>query len=134
MKCPACSNELHEFTAGGSTVDICSDGCSGIWFDRAELEQAEKDFPMELMLVNRSLSVVVDRSKIRNCPRCEGKAMERVVLDPETRFEIDRCPGCGGHWLDRGELLHMRKTAQENAELEARLRSYETGFLRRLLK
>lgn len=35
------------------------------------------------------------------CPRCDA-----IDLVPEERHEItiDRCPRCGGVWLDHGEL------------------------------
>ena len=38
MKCPACGNTLHEMNAGSVTVDVCTEGCGGIWFDRNEWE------------------------------------------------------------------------------------------------
>ena len=35
------------------------------------------------------------------CPRCETRALEELDREGLT---IDRCPGCRGVWLDRGEL------------------------------
>jgi len=128
MKCPVCSHELHPFSTADFDVDICSDGCAGIWFDRDEFEKCNEStepFPAGLLRVKKVRDVVVDRSKLRACPKCEGVTMERIMVDPEIRLEIDRCGSCGGHWLDIGELEYLRKADQEDRELQARLRSYE---------
>lgn len=37
---------------------------------------------------------------------------DRDLLDPRIR-EIDRCPSCGGVWLDRGEMTQGLKEAAE---------------------
>ena len=42
MKCPACSNRLQEMTVAGVTVDICKDGCGGIWFDNFEMKKFDE--------------------------------------------------------------------------------------------
>lgn len=128
MKCPACSRPLHEFNAGHLMVDICRDGCSGIWFDKDELESCDahgEPFPDSLLRLRKSPDVVIDRSKVRPCPRCPSTNLQRVVLDAETRFEIDTCPKCAGHWLDLGELEHMRKLSKQNAEVNARLDAFD---------
>jgi Zn-finger nucleic acid-binding protein len=39
-----------------------------------------------------------------SCPK-DGRAMSRVSLGT---VEIDRCPGCGGVWLDAGELERVK--------------------------
>jgi Zn-finger nucleic acid-binding protein len=127
MKCPVCSKALVEYKAGAFNVDICRDGCSGIWFDKSEIEKCDEHsepFPTELLRVNKSPNVVIDRSKAHNCPKCESQVMTRIVLDPEKRFEIDRCPKCEGHWLDNGELERMRKVSQASANSSAQLAAY----------
>lgn len=47
----------------------------------------------------------------RHClrPACNGQLMERVQVDS---VEIDRCPTCGGIWLDSGELELLMKRAK----------------------
>ena len=49
----------------------------------------------------------------RKCirPTCEGQLMERVAID---KVEIDRCPKCGGVWLDPGELELLMNRAQKS--------------------
>ena len=47
----------------------------------------------------------------RHCLRaaCENQLMERVPID---QVEIDKCPKCGGVWLDPGELELLMKRAK----------------------
>lgn len=47
----------------------------------------------------------------RHCirPECKNELMERVALD---NIEIDRCPKCGGVWLDPGELELLVKRSK----------------------
>ncbi len=126
MKCPVCAKQLVEYKAGSFNVDICRDGCSGIWFDSSEIEKCDEHseaFPPELLRVNKSPNVVIDRNKERSCPKC-SQTMARIMLDPEKRFEIDRCAKCGGHWLDNGELERMRKVSAGEAASSANLEAY----------
>ena len=128
MKCPACNSQLHEYKAGTLCVDICRDGCSGIWFDKAEFEKCDQHtepFPPELLRIRKQASVVIDRNKARSCPKCVGKTLKHIVIDPEIRFEIDECPACGGHWLDIGELEHIRSTDKDTSAMHARIAAFE---------
>ncbi len=128
MKCPVCEGELREYQAPGFRVDICRDGCSGQWFDARELEKCNQHtevFPEELLLLRKSPNVVIDRSLIRQCPRCVGVDLQRVVLDADKRFEIDSCPSCSGSWLDIGELSYLRQQDKEAHAIEERMRQYE---------
>lgn len=128
MECPVCHHPLAEFDAGEFQVDICRDGCSGMWFDQGEFEKCtshERPFPEELLRVNRAPNVLIDRSKPRHCPKCSHSQMGRIELDPEINFEVDYCEGCHGYWLDVGELGHLRAKNEEMAEITARLRTFE---------
>ncbi len=137
MKCPVCNNELQEFNAGAITVDICCDGCSGIWFDSDEFEKCDQDtepFPAELLRMQKSPNVVIDRSKARHCPKCSetgsSPTLSRVVVNPETRFELDSCPQCSGVWLDVGELEHIRNLDADNSARKEKLVAYEESVLK----
>ena len=128
MKCPVCSNELHEYNAGSIQVDICRDGCSGIWLDKSELEKCDEydePFPQDLLRIRKIANVVIDYNKVRSCPRCASQTLTRVVLDPEIRFEIDLCPKCKGNWLDIGELENIRRKQKKESELNKRLEEYD---------
>jgi hypothetical protein len=44
-------------------------------------------------------------AQLEKCPRCGGGLKEQHVED----VKIDECQGCGGVWLDRGELDQLRR-------------------------
>ena len=42
MKCPACSNEMTQVLIKDIALDVCEDGCGGIWFDWFELNRIDE--------------------------------------------------------------------------------------------
>ena len=119
MKCPACYNNLSEVQAGNLRVDVCHQGCGGIWFDAFELQRADEsaDSAGEALLeIRRDESVQVDPSRKRECPRCQGIKLHRHFFSARRRVQVDQCPNCGGYWLDAGELALIR---EEKAEVDA---------------
>lgn len=112
MKCPACYNELSEVQVGELRVDVCQQGCGGIWFDAFELQRADEvaDSAGEALVeIQRDESVQVDPSRKRECPRCQGIKLHRHFFSPQRRVQVDQCPNCGGYWLDAGELALIRE-------------------------
>ncbi len=103
MDCPKCRTPtLHLLTRGASgfRLDRC-DRCGGTWLDYGELVPAAED----PLLPPESPEPPPDPDADRRsgpCPRC-GIAL-RQALAPEGGFHVDRCPRCGGIFLDRGEL------------------------------
>lgn len=111
MKCPACFHELIESRLGSVTVDACEGGCAGIWFDAFELQKVDEPHEVpeeELLNVQRDPALHVDFSLRRACPRCEGIKLQRHFFSAKRQIEVDHCPGCGGYWLDAGELEKIR--------------------------
>jgi Zn-finger nucleic acid-binding protein len=120
MKCPACFNVLRQYQVGSIHVDVCHQGCGGIWFDAFELQQVDEvhETAGDLLLhVQGNAELVVDHGRKRACPKCEGVKLKRRFFSARREIEIDECPGCGGCWLDAGELAKIR--AQNQAEREA---------------
>ena len=39
MKCISCSSELKTLSFNSIVLDVCQDGCGGIWFDAGELDK-----------------------------------------------------------------------------------------------
>ena len=62
----------------------------------------------ELLEVERNPSPQIDPDRRHNCPRCETYVMQRHFFSVKMAVEIDECPGCGGMWLDAGELASIR--------------------------
>lgn len=111
MKCPACSNQLKAITIDDVTVDVCDGGCGGIWFDNFEIKKFDESHEKageELLHINRNKNITVDHSKRLKCPKCDDIVMMRHFFSVKKEAEVDECPGCGGYWLDAGELSQIR--------------------------
>jgi len=137
MKCPACFNELNQMTVGPLTVEVCRGGCGGIWFDAFELQKVDE--PQEsvgewLINVERDPSLRVDSTRKRSCPKCAEIKLKRHYFSAKRRVEVDQCPGCGGYWLDSGELEKIRDemgdTAREKEVQAANQTSVSPSVLR----
>ena len=109
MKCPACHKVLAVHFLDDVELDVCQEGCGGIWFDAFELssvsERIRADVPSAA--VEPNLPVVPDRK--RACPRCLEVKLQRHFYSNRRQVEVDSCPGCGGIWLDVGELSAVRE-------------------------
>jgi len=122
MKCPACLNVLTPQPVAGITVDICEGGCGGVWLDAFELQRLgkyqgpETDF---LLQIGREPAVVPDPIRKRQCPRCSEVKLKRRFFSAKRKIEIDECPGCGGLWLDGGELEAVRRELDDNQKAPA---------------
>ena len=119
MKCPACFNDLKELQVGSVVVDVCRDGCGGVWFDAFEMKrvnQEEKATAESLLDVPRDPAVVVDPTRKRECPRCTGVKLHRHFFSAQRQVQVDQCPNCGGYWLDAGELAVIREEQRSEAD------------------
>ena len=47
--------------------------------------------------------------QVRGCPRCNGVDLDKVFFIGYSDILLDRCPNCGGFWLDGGELQKINK-------------------------
>ena len=91
INCPKCSDEaLVETPAlGNIPLDVCP-GCSGIWFDKGELEallkQSQGWHSADFTLINAKAEGLV-------CPRCKSKMSRGGLVNP--LLLVDQCPSCG---------------------------------------
>lgn len=111
MQCPACHRPLSPVIAGGVTVDACTNGCGGLWFDCFELRKFDEPHEHQgetLLSLVTARDPSVDCDRRRTCPRCAELPMMRHFWSAAHEVEIDECPGCGGVWLDGGELETIR--------------------------
>jgi uncharacterized protein len=110
MECPACHHTLSPVEAGGVTVDVCKDGCGGLWFSWMELQRFDepKDAGDTLLGFEREPGVTVDPGPL-HCPQCADKIqLKRHFFSVKRGVTVDECPECGGYWLDPGELRAIR--------------------------
>jgi hypothetical protein len=124
MNCPACKNEMTPVTIEDVTVDVCKDGCGGMWFDNFELQKFDETHEaagQELLRLAGSPKISVDPQAKRPCPKCEGVTMMQHFFSVKREITIDECPGCGGIFLDAGELaaIHEKYPTEEQRNAEA---------------
>jgi Zn-finger nucleic acid-binding protein len=121
MKCPACNTAMEEVIVENISVDVCKRGCGGLWFDKFELQKVDEPHESAgeiLLQIRPEGHMAPDPSLRRTCPKCEGIVMMRHFFSAKKEVEVDECPGCGGYWLDYGELGRIR--SQYSSEDERR--------------
>ena len=106
MICPRCATPLQRIDLGESageypdvTIDRCP-ACRGTWYDRGELDLSDEspwtnveELPLQ----------PAEDTPTLTCPRC-ASSMAAVTVQRLADLVLDRCPSCGGFWLDAGEL------------------------------
>lgn len=127
MTCPGCGRELEAMTVDDITVDVCRSGCSGIWFDRFELEKFDEpheEAGLALLEIEKDPNVTVDRNRRFSCPKCPDIVMMRHFFSVLREVEVDECPSCAGFWLDFGELGQIRSQFDTEEERSAAALAY----------
>jgi Zn-finger nucleic acid-binding protein len=127
MKCPACENQLQQMTVAGVTVDVCKGGCGGIWFDNFELKKFDEPHESAgeaLLDIEPNKTITIDHSKRLKCPKCDDVVMMRHFFSVKHEVEVDECPGCGGIWLDAGELKHIRSLFETEQQRKQATKEY----------
>ena len=113
ISCPACGKEMKKIFLPdiNLNIDICADGCGGMFFDNRELKMLNKDgeqIDEIIKSIEGKTFDKVDDSKERICPACGAKMVKNKVDNDETKNNdfvvIDECYNCGGKFLDYGEL------------------------------
>ncbi|MFW5782823.1 MAG: zf-TFIIB domain-containing protein, partial [Candidatus Muiribacteriaceae bacterium] len=93
----------------GIEIDICDQGCGGIWFDNYELKKFDE--PHEMIdedVLNMKPKIKPTIEKKRKCPKCGDVVMLQHFFSVKRQVTVDECPACGGVWLDSGELKDIR--------------------------
>jgi Zn-finger nucleic acid-binding protein len=103
-RCPICRVDLQPLTYGGVTLDVCLQ-CCGIWFDAEELERL-LELPGPVFHTSR-LQYTGSEPTRRLCPAC-GATIRAQEIHPGGSV-CDRCPDCGGLWLDFNAIRLLRE-------------------------
>jgi Zn-finger nucleic acid-binding protein len=106
VNCPACLRPLHETAVRELTVDVCRNGCAGIWLDRWELRKVDADQTSEgecLLALPARSPLAPEHVEQRFCPRDLAPLRRHYVCD-ELGLEVDSCVVCAGLWIEPGEL------------------------------
>ena len=120
MQCPACESKLNEVDLYGLRVDLCLNGCGGVWFDRFELNQANEihaDTVQRLFKTSTSEYSEKIKTKQRRCPK-DKTIMQQHFYSIKKEVEVDTCPCCAGIWLDRNELKAIQNEYDNALEKE----------------
>ena len=105
LNCPKCSSEALVATPalGNIPLDVCP-GCSGIWFNKGELEALLKK---SQGWDSADFDLINPRAEGLECPGCKNKMSRGGLVNP--LLLVDKCQSCGGLWLDQRELDLVRK-------------------------
>lgn len=119
MQCPSCKSSLRTIQYEGIQIETC-DACHGEWLDADELKhivqvrQTRFD-EQERRAVAAAVKITgvdveqADRDLV--CPKCRERT-NAVNYGGDTGIVIDKCPGCGGIWLDGGEMEKIQKIVE----------------------
>jgi len=121
MRCSVCNKEMVQEDFGGATVDVCKNGCKGIWFDWFELSRFDEKHEGAGKALKEALEyprVNDDNRGQVNCPKC-GIPMHIHKYQSAKEINVDECYKCGGFFLDSGELRAIRDTFMSDEEVEA---------------
>ena len=127
MICPACHTGMVEEDFGGVMVDVCKNGCKGIWFDWMELIKLDEEHEGAGQAMLEALESPrmndENRGKI-TCPKC-NIPMYVHKYSKTQQVNVDECYQCGGFFLDAGELKVIKDTYMTEEE--------EKEFVQKLL-
>ncbi len=128
IKCPACQKEMHKIfiPSEGINIDVCLDGCGGIYFDNREFksfDEQHENIDQILKAIEGKEFIKVDETLPRTCPVC-GARMVKNFASIKKEVQIDECYACGGKFLDHGELTKIRSQYLTEADRSADTMAY----------
>ncbi len=132
MDCPVCSNQLSSKAVGQVNLDVCDNGCGGIWFDQFEFKKFDESLEPDaetLLSVKITQAQPAGKSDLHDCPKCGGVKMMRHFASVKRGVVMDQCPMCAGVWLDAGELTAIRNEfGDEESRKRAALSLFDEIF------
>lgn len=120
LTCPACQKDMVKVfvSQDGINIDICTQGCGGMWFDNRELKKFdEQDEKIDEILsaIDGKTFEQVTSDGTRICPVC-GAKMVKNFSSIKKEIQIDECYSCGGKFLDNSELQKFRSEYKDEEE------------------
>ena len=112
VDCPACGKEMKKvyMKEQGIYLDVCLDGCGGIYFDNREykkFDEKHEDISPLLEAFEGKTFKKVSESDTIICPICHQE-MVKHIASAKYEIQIDDCYSCGGIFLDHSELDRIR--------------------------
>lgn len=123
IKCPACQKPMTKIfvPTEGVNIDVCLDGCGGVYFDNREFkyfDEKHENIDELAKAIEGKEFAKVDESLPRSCPVC-GARMVKNFASVRKEVQIDECYACGGKFLDHGELFKIRAQYATEADRSA---------------
>ncbi|MCO4747253.1 MAG: zf-TFIIB domain-containing protein [Proteobacteria bacterium] len=133
MLCPRDGEKLEVRMVEGVEIDACPK-CEGTFLEPGELEAIEDahhkhatgEPPEQPDIVESALDMARQTRRAGAiCPKCQLQMTPREYAYT-SQIVVDRCGGCGGAWLDVGELeliedFFDRERAENGPTMLARL-------------
>ena len=112
INCPACGKTMRKIyiPEENINIDICLDGCGGIFFDNREFDkfnESHEDISKIVDAYEGKQYTPSNEYSQRECPAC-GMKMVQNTTKVGGDVVIDECYGCGAKFLDHNELLKIR--------------------------
>ena len=119
QECPRChERQFATAQVSGIQLDRCS-RCRGIWFDAGEFEEViellhgrENEEAAGQADPARPIDAPAYLPLLVHCPSCRKALLREAPMSFEFIHHFvmtDRCPECGGVWLDGSELELISK-------------------------
>ncbi len=116
LDCPACGKQMTKLymEEAGVNIDICLEGCGGIYFDNRELEKfndSNEKIDEILNAIEGKHFEPTEDKEIRICSVCGIPMTKMGAANGEV--QIDVCNSCGAKFLDNGELQKIRESVDK---------------------
>lgn len=118
--CPVCKTKMEKIFIEELKInlDICVDGCGGMFFDNREFkhfdEKHEDISPILSAIEGKEFKSYPDVEQ-RTCPAC-GNKMVKNFSSINKIIQVDDCYSCGGKFLDNQELIKIRNEYQNDED------------------
>jgi Zn-finger nucleic acid-binding protein len=120
MNCLSCGTAMSNITllTPGDLIsyDLC-ESCGSFWLDRGELDKMARRVDVSVEMTAREKAARVTEGA-RKCLRCPDAVLEKVGFPGGYDVVLDRCPSCGGFFLDGGELDMVNRTIERTTPVK----------------
>ena len=118
--CPVCNKPMKKIYLEDRqfNVDICDDGCGGIFLDNREfkkIDEKKEDITPIVEAVKNKKFQKADAAKQIVCPSC-GHVMIKNHSSHLKTVEINECYNCGGKFFNYDDLIKIRNEFETEEE------------------
>jgi Zn-finger nucleic acid-binding protein len=119
MICPNDSTQMHQVKICAHygqpiILEQCSQ-CGGIWFDESELFMAKQGEAEKIESLNtEALRTPLElKETALKCPKDNKELFQFKDRYFPKGIILERCPSCGGIWLNRGDFSRFQQARRE---------------------